>query len=344
MKKSVLLIVSIILGISINAFSQGGKLEIPIVQTNEVISDSIWVEDPETEEDTLWGVVTVPLSSDDAEEITITMEDKTEIDDLNDDDLDFGWEGEADDLNIVNIGLRFQNIQLPKGETIDGAWIEMTSHEEKTAEDVAKITIYGEASDDAQTFTEEALISDRPFTSASIKWTIDEEWELWGTYKSPDLKNIVQEIIDREGWQSGNSLAFIFKGENQGVSELEHAREIESFENIADPEEGGDGANHPERVPKLIIHYGGYQTAVSQVSSNRFKVYPNPAENGMVNISLQNHSFAEVSLYNITGKMVKSLNTMARQLILDVSDLPKGVYIMKAVQENNTYTKKIMIK
>jgi hypothetical protein len=36
---------------------------------------------------------------------------------------------------------------------------------------------------------------------------------------------------------------------------MENAREIESFENIADPEEGGDGKNHPERVPKLIVKY-----------------------------------------------------------------------------------------
>jgi hypothetical protein len=30
------------------------------------------------------------------------------------------------------------------------------------------------------------------------------------------------------------------------VSEDENARELESFENIADPEDGGDGQHHPE--------------------------------------------------------------------------------------------------
>ena len=114
--------------------------------------------------------VTFAASSDDAEQ------ENDEIDALFDDDIDAGWEGEPDDQNILTAGMRFQNIFLPKGARIDSAYIIVNSHESKTTEDVARITIAGEASDHAQTFTEDALIDARPQTSASLLWEVNEEW------------------------------------------------------------------------------------------------------------------------------------------------------------------------
>ena len=211
---------------------------------NFTLSRRIMVTDTITDDG-----VTFAASSDDAEQ------ENDEIDALYDDDIDTGWEGEPDDQNILTAGLRFRNISIPQGATIDSAFIIMHSHEAKTAEDVARITIVCEATDDAQTFTEDALIDARPQTDASLLWVVDEPWGLWTPHSTPDLKDLVQEIVDRDGWQAGNSIAFIYLGENQGPSEVENAREFESFENIADPEDGGDGQNYPERVPELVVYY-----------------------------------------------------------------------------------------
>ena len=61
--------------------------------------------------------VTLAVSSDDAEQ------ENDEIDSLFDDDLDAGWEGDPEDLNVLTCGLRFRNILIPQGATIDSAFI-----------------------------------------------------------------------------------------------------------------------------------------------------------------------------------------------------------------------------
>ena len=166
--------------------------------------------------------VTFVASSDDAEQ------ENDAIDALFDDDIDAGWEGEPEDQNILTAGMRFRDIFLPKGATIDSAFIIVHSHESKTAADVANLTIVGDANDFSPTFTEDSLIDARARTNAQIDWTVDEPWGLWTPHRTPDVSAIVQEIIDRDGWETGNPLTFIILGEDQGPSEVENAREWES--------------------------------------------------------------------------------------------------------------------
>ncbi|HBH05058.1 MAG TPA: hypothetical protein DDX92_00460 [Flavobacteriales bacterium] len=91
-------------------------------------------------------IITLDLSTDDVEQ------ENNEVDSYFDDDLDLGWEGAPEDESILNMGLRFQNIHIPQGTVIDSAFIVFHAHEGKAAEDVAQLTIVGEATDDALTF------------------------------------------------------------------------------------------------------------------------------------------------------------------------------------------------
>lgn len=283
-------------------------------------------------------IVTFDTSSDDAEQ------ENDEMDALYDDDLDAGWEGEPDDQNILTTGLRFRDISIPNGVQIDSAYLVLCSHEGKSAEDVAIITIVGEATDDAMTYDEESLITDRPETNAAIVWEVDEEWELWEFYRTPDIKTIIQEIVDRENWTPGNSLAIMLKGENQGPSDLENAREFESFENIADPEDGGDGQNHPERRPKLVVYYSGGTGFDEFFAHKEMFVYPNPAVNGTFNIVLDEQKEAAIFIYNQMGSLVQSMNSDNQNIInIDVSKLPAGIYHVKAIQDQTVYTQKVLI-
>jgi hypothetical protein len=283
-------------------------------------------------------VVTFDTSSDDAEQ------ENDEMDALYDDDLDAGWEGEPDDQNILTCGMRFRDITIPQGTVIDSAFIVVHSHEGKSTDDVAEITIVGEASDNAQTYDLNSLITDRPETSASFEWVVDEEWELWQPYRTPDLKDIVQEIVNRSGWESGNALAIMFKGKNQGPSTVENAREWESFENIADPEDGGDGTNHPERRPRLLIYYKG-PAAIGELNRpQKLHVYPNPANYGLVNIMLESDEAAQIKLFDLTGKQLKNVESSNTKVVqVNVDLLPKGIYFLKAIQDNKVYTQKLII-
>ena len=286
--------------------------------------------------------VTFPASSDDAEQ------ENDEIDALYDDDIDAGWEGNDGDANVLTAGMRFQNIGIPQGYMIDSAFIEVVSHEAKTAADVALLTIHCEATDNAETFTEDALITDRPRTASSVDWTVDEEWGLWSTERTPDLRDIVQEVIDRPGWETGNALSFIFLGTNeQGPSDFENAREWESFENISDPEDGGDGMNYPDRVPRLLIYFSeGDVTSVEDLFKDQvedLKVFPNPAQD-MITIELQSDEAAIIELFTIDGRFIKGVrSTFGQQHQLSLEGIPMGTYMVRALQGQKVYAQRVIV-
>ena len=304
---------------------QSGRIEIPIMVTDTIEDE---------------GIV-FAASSDDAEQ------ENDEIDALYDDDLDAGWEGAPEDQNILTCGLRFRNLAIPHGARIDSAFVMVWSHEGKSSDDVARLTIVAEATDDAETFTEDALITDRPQTDEEVVWEVDEEWLIWEMYRTPDLSAVVQEVVDRSGWSAGNSIALLFKGEDQGPSDFENAREWESFENISDPEDGGDGQNHPERVPRLVIYYssGGSSSVRSLAQGfHQLLVYPNPVADATVTVALESEHASKINLFNIDGQLVYSRQfEFGNQQQIDVSNLVAGTYIVRADQNGKSYISKLII-
>ncbi len=285
------------------------------------------------------GGVQLPVSSDDAEQ------ENDEMDSLEDDDLDAGWEGDPADQNLLTTGLIFRNIPIGKGAQIDSAFIYVVSHEAKNADDVAEITIHVEDSDSAATFTLASLITDRPTLATTVSWNVSEPWGLWTEHRSPDLKVLVQAMVDRPGWKSGNAISFIMEGTNQGVTAVENAREFESYENISDPSDGGDGQNHPERVPRLRVYFNA-ATGIdrAEVLFGGLNVYPNPAVGGPVTVELHNQQPAEIKLYNAAGQLVLEQQTAGMDRAeLTVSHLPNGSYFLHVIQGNQLFTDKLQL-
>ncbi|NNE70002.1 MAG: T9SS type A sorting domain-containing protein [Rhodothermales bacterium] len=111
-------------------------------------------------------------------------------------------------------GMRFQNITIPSGATIDSANIQFHVHS-TTADVAVTVTFVGEDIDDAPTFTTTTYdISGRTETTASVNWAIP-HWvavdDEGSAQQSPDLATIIQEIVDRSGWASGNDIVIMVK-------------------------------------------------------------------------------------------------------------------------------------
>lgn len=294
------------------------------------------------------AVVTLDLSTDDVEQ------ENDEVDSYYDDDLDAGWEGAPEDQNLLTLGLRFTNIDILQGSDIDSAFVVFHAHEGKSSDDVAKLTIVGEATDDAVTFDEDnfnenMLLTDRTQTSAQVEWTVDEDWVIWQPYKTPDIGPIIKEIVDRSGWTNGNSLALIFLPEDQGPSTVENAREFTSFENIADPDdvdpEGnpGDGTNHPERRPYLQVYVDGpLSTGVTNASN--FSVYPNPVIDNRANVVLKNSELATISVCNSLGQEVIKLESNTKTNSLNFEALSSGLYHVRVEQKGKVSLKSLVVE
>ena len=69
--------------------------------------------------------------------------------------------------------------------------------------------------------------------------------------------------------------------------------------------------------------------SVSEFDYNGFSMYPNPTK-GMVSIKLNNITNANLSIYDIQGKLVIDRDVTETQLVeLNVSDLQSGLYFVK---------------
>ena len=75
---------------------------------------------------------------------------------------------------------------------------------------------------------------------------------------------------------------------------------------------------------------------------NMFKVYPNPVSNGTVTITSQFTETITATVFDILGKEV--INERVNNNTLDVSQLNKGIYLMKLTQNGASATQKLVIK
>jgi secreted PhoX family phosphatase len=112
------------------------------------------------------------------------------------------------------VGLRFANLNIPAQAVITKAYVQFTVDE--TQNTAGSLTIEGQASDNAPAFSTNAYnLSSRARTTAKTAWA-PPAWtvlnEAGAAQATPDLKNIIQELINRPGWQSGAAMVLIFTG------------------------------------------------------------------------------------------------------------------------------------
>jgi type IV pilus assembly protein PilY1 len=136
------------------------------------------------------------------------------------------------------VGTRFQNINIPQGVTIKSAYIQVTPKDD--ADLKLDIDISAHAIGDAPAFDVQN-ISGRPLVSQNERWDLNgvgDDWTDNTPITTPDLKDVVQDIVDRSDWCGGNSMAFVFEYRND-----EGSRGIWSYD--------GD----PSKAPKLVIDW-----------------------------------------------------------------------------------------
>ena len=136
---------------------------------------------------------------------------------------------DSSDLELVTdgnrgaqlVGLRFRNIGLPSDAFFHQAYVQFTVDE--TASTETALTLSAEATDDAAPFTTRlGDLGDRSQGSHAVEWSPPP----WGTVgarneeqRSPDLSQILEEVVQREGWQPGNAIALFIHGSGQRVAE-----------------------------------------------------------------------------------------------------------------------------
>jgi len=82
--------------------------------------------------------------------------------------------------------------------------------------------------------------------------------------------------------------------------------------------------------------------SVDDVFASNLKIYPNPA-NDYISILSNNVKISSVELYNILGSKIVSAKTLTNDR-LNISNVSKGIYLLKINAEGASTTKKIVIE
>jgi len=209
-------------------------LVLALVSTNVALGD--FIEIP------------VAVDSDDAEE-DVGGSASFAID-LTSTDLEFMYDNDVSDpLDLQVVGIRFVDVQIPKGENIISASIRFDADDVDDPEHVgeAYVIIEGELSPNPGTF-EDTLnnITARPRTTAQVAWGPEHWSEAHAKYFTPDITGIIQEIVNQDGWAAGNALVLICSQDTANAST--GVLEAESFTD--------NETDNIDRRPTLIIEYG----------------------------------------------------------------------------------------
>ncbi|PKN37545.1 MAG: hypothetical protein CVU62_07370, partial [Deltaproteobacteria bacterium HGW-Deltaproteobacteria-2] len=122
-------------------------------------------------------------------------------------------------------GLRFQNVTIPQGATISAAYFQLTCRTASSSTGV-KTRIIGNLTPNAATFstiedyqsrrgTDASGANNNNRTIAQVSWDDIGSWTLDQQYNSPEIKTIIQEIVNQVNWAAGNSLA-LFWDDHEG--------------------------------------------------------------------------------------------------------------------------------
>jgi hypothetical protein len=125
------------------------------------------------------------------------------------------------DATNEHFGLRFRNVTIPNGATINSASLSVVPTASTFDEPLHVIA--GFAHDDTPIFATSPTtnISDRALTTATVLWdSTDLGADGTTRFNTPDLSAIVQEIVDRPGWVSGNALGFRITGNADALRDL----------------------------------------------------------------------------------------------------------------------------
>ncbi|MCU7853925.1 MAG: putative Ig domain-containing protein [Candidatus Thiodiazotropha sp. (ex Monitilora ramsayi)] len=159
----------------------------------------------------------------------------------------------SSDLELINddgdqlVGLRF-SLPVPKDAIITQANLRFTTDEVSTGD--SNLVIWAEASDDASSFSANSGdVSRRASTVATANWTTD-PWNVVGestsAQTSSDFSSVVQEVVNRSGWNSDNHLVLVISGSG--------TRTADAYE--------GNAAN----AAVLTVHYTGGDNQAPTIS------------------------------------------------------------------------------
>lgn len=224
------------------------------------------------------------------------------------------------------IGLRFQNVFIPAGATIDTAYIQFRSDESDDAS--VAFLILAEDTGNALPFADNdtSNVSARTTLQNSVAWS-PAAWpssRLVGpAQRTSELKDLVQQIVDRSDWKAGNSMVFMIEGTGVSLTNTSAIR-------VADSYEGSD-----EFPPTLNFAYSfdasSVLTDIKEINEVvNVPVYPNPFTNTLNFELSKNYDQIWIELIDISGRIIytQTISKTSGNISINPGITHSGIYFI----------------
>jgi len=237
------------------------------------------------------------------------------------------------------IGLRYQNVLIPQGSTIESAYVQFYSYEAN--DDTTNIRVFCEKNANPLAFTStDYNISDRQRTSHYEFW-VASEWEpfLPGlNQRTHDIKSVFQEVVELEDWVANNPIVVLFLG-SQGSGNYPKA--------ACSWEYGMEFY-----APVLEITYTPPASVDEAELAKSMKIFPNPVSDKFT-LSFTDLMEGEydISIFDLQGRKTHEMNTgrltsgdyefelSAREL-----NMHTGIYLMRVYGSQGEISRKIIVR
>lgn len=149
--------------------------------------------------------------------------------------------------------MRFTGVSIPQGATILSAVLDVEASELGGTVTSIRVKVSGEDADNPTAPTDQTDLNSRSLTTAGVDWD-PSAWTTGTHYSPPDLSAVIQEIVDRGGWASGNALTL-------------HVRDDGTLS--ANTYMGAASFNHATRQePRLTITYSTIVSGGAEATIN----------------------------------------------------------------------------
>ncbi|HPQ66390.1 MAG TPA: amidohydrolase family protein [bacterium] len=261
----------------------------------------------------------------------------------------------SDTIGCYYTGFRFTGIQVPPGATVTSADLIVTQY---TSYNTALNNLHVGADDvdDSPQFT---AADDGPLhrtlTSAQVDWA-QTAWTVNQEYSSPDLSAVVQEIVDRPGWEAGNSLTVIVYADVNGDlrrriwsynGDPTKSARLEIEYSAATPTPTPEGFKTPSTTPTTAptatpsaTPYG-FESPSPTPSPQYVNLLPNPSFESWSSSTCPDDwiPYSNVELAAETAITHSSATALRLELSTTAGEYGRGLYAdAQPVTEENPYT------
>ncbi|MDD2562920.1 MAG: DUF4465 domain-containing protein [Salinivirgaceae bacterium] len=111
---------------------------------------------------------------------------------------------------------------------------------------------------------------------------------------------------------------------------------------LSSSDNGAWGMNTPAYLCADQFYISPTEVNIETIASfNNIHVFPNPASN-YININTNSEKEVQLTIFDISGSLVKQVNHVLDNQIIDIQHLPSGLYVLRLQSNNGSVTKRLI--